>query len=125
MMEDNIDDFSLEHQNDSFTLKLEADSDEIKEFFQDILMDEKSHFIDEGAKDQAQLDTLEINDTSVEMVIDDETFAVSAYKLDADVNLDIVGESTHIEDTTEVTYSEINDVEPIDVPSDVKDEANE
>lgn len=127
MIEDYMDDISFEESDDAYVLTLKADGDEFDELFQEMLEENMSGEMlgEMGAEEQEMLDNMEIHSMSMEIGIDKDSYDMKTYDVDMDMTMKIAGEEMNISQTLKSEYSNINNVDPIEVPDDVKDEAVE
>lgn len=125
MIKDYADDLSFEQSDDEFILKLDADGEKFNDFFQEML---EENLPDDmlgqmGEDDQEMLNNMDINSMALELGIDKETFEMTTYNLDMDMAMEAEGEKMNIAQTMEAEYSNFNNVDPIEVPDDVKEDA--
>lgn len=127
MLEDYVDDFSFEQSDDAFILTLDADGDDFNDLFKELMEEGQfSEMFDELDEDgQEVLDNMDINDLSMELTIDKDTFDMKGYDMDMDMSIEVEDQKLDVTEEMESEYSNINNVDDIEVPDDVKDEAVE
>lgn len=127
MLEEYTDELSFEQSDNEFILKLNADgekfNDLVQEMIEDFLPPEMMDAM--GEEDQEALENMTMNSVSYEIFIDKESFDMNAFTMDMDMTMEAEGEALHIVQNMESDYSNINNVDPIEVPEDVKDGAVE
>lgn len=125
MIKDYTDDLSFEQSDDEFILKLDADGEKFNDFFHDMIEENlSSDMLEQMGEDQQDIfDDMNINSMSLELGVDKETFDMNTYNVDMDMTMEVEGQTLNIAQTMESEYSNFNNVDPIEVPDDVKDEA--
>jgi len=66
---------------------------------------------------------MEVNHLFLEYAIDKDTYHIKNYNMDMDYDMEIEGQKMNTTQKIESEYSNINNVDPIEVPDDVKEEA--
>lgn len=127
MVKDYTDDMSFEQDDEAFILKLDADGEKFNDLMQQIIEENIPEEMLEqmGDEEQEVLDNMKINSMSMEYTIDKETYDINSLKMDMDMTMEAEGEELNIVQNVKADYSNINGVDPIEVPDDVKDEAIE
>ncbi|MBY7142368.1 hypothetical protein KFZ56_04515 [Virgibacillus sp. NKC19-3] len=127
MLEDYADDLSFEQSDDAFILKLNADGEKFNELIQQVMEESLTPEMAEamGEEGQDALENMSINSMDYEMFIDKESFDMNAFNMDMDMTMEEDGESVNLVQTVESNYSNINNVDPIEVPEEVKENAIE
>ncbi|MBP1971443.1 hypothetical protein J2Z83_003582 [Virgibacillus natechei] len=127
MLEEYMDDLSFEQSDNEFILKLNADGEKFNDLVQDMMEDSlPPEMMDAmGEEDQEIMENLTMNSVSYEIFIDKESFDMNAFNMDMDMTMEAEGEALHIVQNMESDYSNINNVDLIEVPEDVKDSAVE
>lgn len=127
LFEDYTDNFSLDESDDVYTITLEADGEEFDDLFEEMLEENAStEMLDEmGEEGQEILDNADVDSIDVEIEVDKESYELVTYDMDMDMSMEVEGEEMDVSQTIETEYSEINEVDSIEVPDDVKDEAED
>lgn len=125
MLEDYSDEFSFEESDDAFILSLDADGDEFNDLFQELVEgDVADKMMREMESDKEDMsDIMQIKSMSLEMTIDKETFYVKTYNINTDMTIKAEGQEMNIQQNLESEYSNIDGVDPIEVPEDIEEKA--
>lgn len=111
-----IDDFTFEQTDDKYVLTLNAQGDAFKELIQAEV--DKSLGTEENP-----LDDLTIDKANYVIHIDKATFDTNKMNMNFDLKMSIEGQDATIKTKSEVTYTEINNVDSIDIPQSIIDKA--
>lgn len=111
-----IDDFTFKQNDDTYVLTLNAQGDRFKELIQAEL--DKS--LGTG---QNPLDGLTIEKVNYVIYIDKETFDTNKLDMNFDLKMSIEGQEATIQTKSVVTYTEINNLDSIDIPQSIIDNA--
>ena len=111
-----IDDFTFEQTDDKYVLTLNAQGDRFKELIQS----EVDKSLGTG---QNPLDGLTIDKANYVIFIDKETFDTNKMNMNFDLKMSIEGQEATIQTKSEVTYTEINNLDKIDIPQSIIDNA--
>lgn len=127
MLKDYTDDLSFEQSDDEFILKLSADGEKFNELMQKMMKDSMPPELMEqmGEEGQQALEDMKINSMSYELFVDKETYEMHAFNMDMDMTMQADGDALNIVQSVESEYSNINQVDPIEIPDEVKDNAVE
>lgn len=127
MLEDYTEDFLFEQSDDEFILKLNAEGEKFNELIQKTMKESIPAELTDamGVEGQEFLDNMKINSMAYEMHIDKETFNMNSFNMDMDMTMGVEGDSINIVQNMQAEYTNINKVEPITVPEDVKNNAIE
>lgn len=125
MVEDYIDDLSFEQSDDEYILKLDADGEKYDELIKEMIEGNMPADMLEQMGDEGQeiLDNMQINSISMEYTVDKETFDINSLKMDMDMTMEVEDEELNIGQNVEAAYSNINGIDAIEVPEEVKEEA--
>lgn len=125
MLEDYSDEFSFEQSDDAFILSLDAEGDEFNDLFQELVEgDVADKMMREMESDKEDMsDIMQIKSMSLEMTIDKETFYVKTYDINTDMTIKAEGQEMNIQQNLESEYSNIDGVDPIEVPEDIEEKA--
>ena len=125
LIEDYVEDVSFDETDDGYTFKLETDGDEFKELFDKLMEDNQASELTEmlGANGQELLDNMDMNSLALEYTIDKDNYQIKGYNMDMDYTMEVEGQEMKTTQKMKTTYSNINNVDSIEVPEDVKEEA--
>lgn len=126
MVEDYMDDLSMEENDEEYVLTLDADGEKFDDLVQDMIEENMPEEMLEEMDDEEQdlFDSMSINDMSMEFSVDKETFDISSLDMDMDMTMEVEDEEeVNTVQNIKADYSNINGVDDIEVPEDVKDEA--
>ncbi|MEN1967657.1 DUF6612 family protein [Lentibacillus sp. N15] len=127
MMQDYAEDLSFEQSDDEFILKLDADGDKFNDLMQKMMQENMPDELLEqmGKEGQEALENMDINSMSFEFSVDKETYEMKTFNMDMDMTMHADNEELNIVQQVESEYSNINKVDAIEVPDDVKENAIE
>ncbi|MFJ7950164.1 DUF6612 family protein [Lysinibacillus sp. NPDC096418] len=111
-----IDDFTFKQTDDTYVLTLNAQGDAFKELIQS----EMDKTIGAGNN---PLDGLSIDKANYVIYIDKETFDTNKMDMEFDLIMKVEGQEVSIQTKSVVTYSEINNIDSIDIPQSIIDTA--
>lgn len=117
--------FEFEQTDDEFILKINADGDEFTSIMEQMVGDTMPPELMEGMAEEGidLFEQMAINHMSYEMYLDKETFDLSHFKMEMDMDLEVDGETGSISQVIEATYSNVNQIDPIEVPQEVEEAA--
>lgn len=126
-IEQYAEEFEIEETDSEYIFTFIADGEKFHDLYQDILrkelLQDPSFQITEDESDI--LKNMDINQLDYEVVVDKETLYTTAINMNMDISFEIEGEELFQTQRMKATYSNINDIEPIEVPQDVIDSAVE
>ncbi|WP_449354427.1 DUF6612 family protein [Virgibacillus natechei] len=127
MLEEYADDLSFEQSDDAFILSLNADGEKFNELIQEVMEESLTPEMTQamGEEGQDAMENMTINSMDYEMFIDKESFDMNAFNMDMDMTMEAEGETVNLVQNVESTYSNINNVDPIEVPEEVEENAIE
>lgn len=123
MLEEYIEDLSIEEEDGTYVLTLTADADGFEELIEDTIDDSMAD--DMIGTDFDFTEDMDIHELTYEMVIDKETFYLTDFTLDMDLTMTIDGDTADMKQTISASYDNINEIDSIEVPEDVVDNAIE
>ncbi|MGY0691206.1 DUF6612 family protein [Virgibacillus sp. FSP13] len=125
MLQDYADELSFEQTDNEFTLKLSADGEKFNDLMQKMMKDSMPPELMQqmGEEGQQALENTKINSLAYELTIDKETYDMKALNMDMDITMKQDGSELNIVQNVESEYSNINKVDAIEVPADVKENA--
>lgn len=117
-----IKDFIFEQTDTEYVLKLAASGDQFNELIQKQLTEMMPEALVEG---EELLKGLNIEKVNYEIFIDKETFNTTALNMVMDMTIAVEGEEMKLSQDLKSIFSNYNKVEPIKVPQEVLDSAQE
>lgn len=126
-LEEYVKDLSFEKDDNAFILKLEADGDKLKGDTDKLVKQFMPQEIMEALGEEAEeiFKNMEISKLNYEMFIDKKTYHLNKLNVDMDMSIKADGEELTISQEVNAKYKNINGVDPIEVPQDVIDDAQE
>ncbi len=127
MVKDYTNDMDFEEKDNAYVLKLDTDGEKFNKLMQEMIEENMPEELLEqmGEEGQEALDNMKIHSMSMEYVIDKETFDISSMTVNMDMTMKAEDEELHITQTVKADYANINGVDAIEVPEDVKENAIE
>ncbi|MBU0904417.1 MAG: hypothetical protein KKF57_04450 [Firmicutes bacterium] len=116
------DDFTFEQTDSSYVLKLAASGDKFNELIQKQLADTMPDMM---VEEQELLKEMNIEKVNYEIFIDKETFNTTALNMIMDMTMVVEGEEMKLAQDLKSTYSKYNEVEKIEIPQEIIDNAQE
>lgn len=116
------DDFTFEQTDSSYVLKLSASGDKFNELIQKQLADTMPDMM---VEEQELLKEMNIEKVNYEIFIDKETFNTTALNMIMDMTMVVEGEEMKLAQNLKSTYSKYNEVEKIEIPQEIIDNAQE
>ncbi|HLR54775.1 MAG TPA: DUF6612 family protein, partial [Pseudogracilibacillus sp.] len=125
IFEDVMSDFEMEETGDTYILEMEADGDEFTELVQEFAEENMPPEMLEQMEAEGvdMFEQMEINNVDYEMTLDKESFDIDNLKMDMDMDMEVEGENLNTQQNIDMDYISINEVDAIEIPEDVKDEA--
>ncbi|WP_339215669.1 DUF6612 family protein [Ornithinibacillus sp. FSL M8-0202] len=126
MMEKYVEDFEFDQVDNEYVFKLTADGEGFKELSQEMLDEYLPEELTAELGDLSQLfKDMEIKNLYIEMVIDKETYDLKRYNMDMEMSMTVEGETIDMVQHVKSEYKNMNNIDSIEVPQDVKDGAVE
>lgn len=116
------DDFTFEQTDSSYVLKLAASGDKFNELIQKQLADTMPDMM---VEEQELLKEMNIEKVNYEIFIDKETFNTTALNMIMDMKMVVEGEEMKLAQNLKSTYDNYNEVEKIEIPQEIIDNAQE
>lgn len=117
-----MDDFTFEQTDEAYILNLSASGDKFNELIQKQMTETMPEMV---AQQEELLKDLNIEKIDYEIFIDKETFNTTALNMVMDMTMMVEGEEMKVSQDLKSTFNNFNQVEPISVPQEVKDTAQE
>lgn len=125
MIQDYTKELEFKENDDSYVLTLSADGEEFNKLFQEVL-DETlpAELVDSLGKDeQEMLKSMKVNALDYEIEVDKKSYEMKSFNMKSDITFEVEGDELTIAQDMKAVYSNINGVDPIEVPQDVIDQA--
>ena len=113
-----VDDFSFEQDEQNYILKLNASGDKFTEFI-------KETFPEELSAGEDMFNNMKINKVTYEILIDKETYYPTSLNTIMDMEITAEGETLKMKQNMKGKYSDFNTIEEVKVPQEVIDNAVE
>lgn len=125
MLKDYADQLSFEQSSDEFILKLKADGEKFNELIQEMLKEQMPPELmqEMGEEEQQAIEDMKVNSMSFELYLDKETYQMNKFNMDMDMTMQPEGDAINIVQKVDSTYSNINNIDKIEVPEEVKNDA--
>ncbi|WP_070098220.1 DUF6612 family protein [Bacillus sp. OxB-1] len=123
MFKEFTEDFQFEQTDDEFILTLSAEGEKFNNLMKKAIADSMPAGMEMGEEEAEMMENMNVKSLNFEIFIDKETFQTNAFNMDMDMTMSIEGQEMHIIQQMKSIISQINEVEKIDVPQDVLDNA--
>lgn len=127
MLKDYVDDLKLEETDGAYVLTFSPDEDRVKELGEELLQEalpaELTSQLGEEISDI--LSNTQIHQLFVEMKINKDSYQIESYDMDMEMSMAMEGEEMNLKQNAITTYKNINTVDSIEVPEEVKESAVE
>ena len=120
-LQEYVDEFTMTEDESSYILNVKASGEEMTQFMKETI---KENFPEIGSNVNT-LDQMSINELDYEFSIDKETYFPNKIKVNMDFEMTVENETVQIIQELAGSYSNLNTIEPIVVPNEVKDSAEE
>ncbi|HEY4601685.1 MAG TPA: DUF6612 family protein [Cerasibacillus sp.] len=124
LLEEFAKDFTFEKDDNAFVLKLEADGEKLKDNMDELIKQYMPQEIMQALGEETFKD-MDISKLNYEIFIDKKTYHLNKLNVDMDMKIKADGEEMNISQKVNAEYKNINGVDPIKVPQDVIDNAQE
>lgn len=127
MFKDYVDDLKYEETDNAYVFQFSPNQDDVKTLTEDLLKE----IIPEDLTSQIGeeiteiLKNTEINHLQVEMSINKYSYQIEEYQLDMDMKMALDGEEVNIKQNVNTIYRNINTIDKIEVPEEVKESAKD
>src|SRR5699024_2777391 len=125
IFEDAMSEFEMEETDDTYMLEIAADGDEFTELVQELAEESMPpEMLEQMEAEGIDLfEQMDINNVEYEMSIDKDSFDVNSIKMDMDMDMEVEEEEMNIQQTVDADYVSINEIDSIEIPEDVKEDA--
>ncbi|UPG65605.1 hypothetical protein MVE64_11895 [Metabacillus endolithicus] len=117
-----VDDFTFEQDEQNYILKLNASGDKFTDFIKETV---KETFPQELSAGEDMFNNMKINKVTYEILIDKETYYPTSLNVLMDMEITAEGETLKIKQNMKGQYSDFNTIEEVKVPQEVIDNAVE
>lgn len=125
MLEKYVDDLQFEQTEDTFIFKLDVDSDKFNNLMEEMIDEafppEMMELLEDDDFDV--MENIEVNHLSYDMVLDKESYDMITYDIDMSMTIKVEDFEVTVDQTINTEYSNINEIDEIEVPQDVIDNA--
>jgi hypothetical protein len=118
-----VEDFKFEQTDDEYILKLSASGEKFSKLFKEIAMDNLPAGVDPNAEIADLMENINVKSLEYEIFIDKKKFYTNAFNMKMDMTMLVEGEEMHIDQKINAKLSKINEIEKIEIPQDVLDNA--
>lgn len=117
------DQFELVEEDDHYILRMEGAGDAFEQMIKEQV--EGTGVLEQTEEGEQILKDMKINDVDYELLIDKETFHTTAYNMNMDIEMKAEGKTMKMQQGIQVKVDDINQVDEIVVPDEVKENAIE
>ncbi|MET3698489.1 uncharacterized protein DUF1396 [Bacillus oleivorans] len=114
--------FEMTEEENAYVLKLSGNDESYKVLIEDLVMSSMGDFSGDPYMEE-MIESIKINKLDLEIRIDKETFFQTAQTFDVELEMVEEGTTTPIKLKGDFTTSNLNKVEPIEIPAEVKENA--
>ncbi|MFL0582751.1 DUF6612 family protein [Solibacillus silvestris] len=119
-LEQFIDDFSFEQDDENYLLTLNIEGDEFKQF----IVSQMGASLGESMEVNGEtLENMTFEDSQYNIVVAKDTFDIKEMDMDLKIVTNIEGQETTIENDANIVYSKFDEVKKINIPNEVINEA--
>ncbi|MER2119186.1 MAG: DUF6612 family protein [Solibacillus sp.] len=119
-LEQFIEDFSFEQDDENYLLTLNIEGDQFKQF----ILSQMGASLGESMEMNGEiLENMSFEDSQYNIVVAKDTFDIKEMDMDLKIITDVEGQETTIENDANIVYSKFDEVKEINVPNDVINEA--
>lgn len=119
-----IEDFEMAEEQDVYILTLTGEGDEFSVLIEDLVQSSLGDFQPEQDIEE-YLEDIRVNSLEMELHIDKETYLQTVQIVKADIEISEDGESLPMKIDARVNISDFNEVEPVEIPEEVRENAVE
>lgn len=123
MFKEFIEDFKFEQTDDEYILILSASGDKFTGLLKEIAKDNIPAGVEMSEEETELMENMEVNSLEFEIFIDKETFYTNAFNMDMDMKMVVEGQEMNIVQKVKADISKINEIQKIEIPQDVLDNA--
>ncbi|KAA0948482.1 hypothetical protein FQ087_15845 [Sporosarcina sp. ANT_H38] len=123
MFKEFADDFKFEQTEDAYILKLSASGDKFSELFKKVATENMPAGVEMNEEQAEVMKNMEVKLLEYEIFIDKKTFYTNAFNMRMDMTMKVEGEEMHIDQKVNANISKINEIDKIEVPQEILDNA--
>ncbi|SIS44055.1 DUF6612 family protein [Salimicrobium flavidum] len=120
MFKDHISDFSMEETEDSYKLDVSATGEEMKSLLSSVMEQSGNDMMNEE-----MFEKMSINRTDISFVLAKDTYYPETVDLSMDITIEEEGQTVHMTQESNITYSDYNNIGELTVPDEVMNNAEE
>jgi len=124
MFEDHVKHFTLETTSDAYILSLEVNEDSFDELLTDILEETLPEDIEGLFEDEDMFNDTDIEQLDYKITLDKQSLQIREYDMNMVMTIESEGEVVTLDQKLQSVYTKINEIDKIEVPQDVIDEAS-
>ncbi|MCM3721348.1 DUF6612 family protein [Solibacillus isronensis] len=119
-LEQFIEDFSFEQDDENYLLTLNIEGDQFKQF----ILSQMGASLGESLEMNGEmLENMSFEDSQYNIVVAKDTFDIKEMDMDLKIITNVEGQETTIENDANIVYSKFDEVKEINIPNEVKKEA--
>lgn len=127
MFKDYVDNLKYEETDEAYIFQFSPNQEEVKTLAEDLLEgimpEELTSQLGEEVTDV--LENTEMNHLEVEMFIRKDSYQIEKYHVDMDMTMSLEGEEINIKQNMSTVYHNINTIDHIEIPEEIKESAKE
>lgn len=118
-------DFEVEETDDKYILKLNADDEEFRALSEEMVSENIPPEVQAELEEQGEnpYEDMAINAQYFEIYLNKETYDLTQFNLEMDMDMEIEGELTNFNQLIATEYHNINQLDPIEVPEEIEENA--
>ena len=121
MFEKSADDFTVEETDSAYTVKLKASGKEFNHIIEELVVEDMRAEFDED--EDVEIGDINVKNIAIEFSIAKDTFFTNGFNLELEVSLKVDGVKMIITQKTKTDVSKLNEIEKIEIPQEVIDNA--
>lgn len=121
-IENSLEYFTIEETGDAYVLHLYADGDESKDAYSKLIEQSSGNLEELVGEDLSMSPSSQVEELEYIMEIDKNTYETSSFVLNFTLSIESEGMTIDIRQNMESTYLNINNVEAIEIPEEVKEQ---
>ncbi|MFD1850628.1 DUF6612 family protein [Oceanobacillus bengalensis] len=125
MFEKYVEEFEFEETEDEFVFKLTADGEGFTELTNQLMDEYMSEELTAqfGEEMDEVLESMDVSKLYIELYIDNETYEMNGEKIDMEMTMGVEGDEVKLSQQVSTKYTNINTIQSIEIPQEVKDNA--
>lgn len=123
LFEDYVKEFSFDEVDGSYVFQLELDEGSVDELFDELIEQSMPDDMQMFMGEADIMEDIEIGKLAYEFTFDQETYEMKTYDLVMDMTIEVEGMELSVEQDMKTEYSKMNEIDPIEIPQEVIDNA--